>query len=666
MKPTYQRKRQPRQSLRVVKSNRASVSTPGLSEEALPTGVPNPQPFVPARPAFRHLRGYSIDPALMVRLQTAPVGEITFKIPWEPLKPGPIGEYLEVIDVDPPSGCFYEPVDLSHQSVLAQDGLTPSEGIPQFHQQMVYAVASLTIRNFERALGRRSLWRAGPPPPHKNRKDDSTYVQRLRIYPHALREQNAYYSPAKIGLLFGYFKAADDDPSDHVPGGMVFTCLSHDIVAHETTHALLDGMHRKFLNPTNPDVRAFHEGFADIVAMLQHFTFPDLLRHQIAATKGDLRSHENVLGQLAGEFGRSTGMRSALRDAIGKRDKDTGLWKPHVPDPAEYEETLEAHDRGAILVAAVFDAFLGIYALRTEDLLRLATGGSGVLPPGALHPDLIGRLADEAAKAAQHVLTMCIRALDYCPPVDITFGEFLRAVITADTDAVPDDDMRYRVAFVEAFRRRGIYPRDLRTLSPESLLWRTPEGDEIRPSARLQDSLRLLQQSAAQFLFAQSDDGRLEPRETIFQMQRRMRAALHDWLAAHIKNDPAGAKDAKFLGIDPSSGFEVHTARFALRPGPDGDIDAQLLVGILQETTVPSDPAVPGSQPMPFEGGCTIIGDLRRLKIRYCVRKNVRSTTRQARQQEFAVSRQQSLRTTYFGSGDSGEPFAGLHRGMEP
>jgi hypothetical protein len=40
------------------------------------------------------------------------------------------------------------------------------------------------------------------------------------------------------------------------------------------------------------------------------------------------------------------------------------------------------------------------------------------------------RLANEAAKAARHVLNMCIRALDYCPPVDITFGEYLRGIIT--------------------------------------------------------------------------------------------------------------------------------------------------------------------------------------------------------------------------------------------
>src|SRR5262249_39017984 len=163
--------------------------------------------------------------------------------------------------------------------------LPPSEGTPQFHQQMVYAVASLTIRNFERALGRRVQWRPGPAPSKKAKKNDSVFVPRLRIYPHALRERNAYYSPNKIALRVGYFNASSNDPGDHQPGGMVFTCLSHDVVAHETTHALLDGMHRRFARATNPDVPAFHEAFADIVALLQHFTFPEVLRDQIAATR---------------------------------------------------------------------------------------------------------------------------------------------------------------------------------------------------------------------------------------------------------------------------------------------------------------------------------------------------------------------------------------------
>ena len=70
---------------------------------------------------------------------------------------------------------------------------------------------------------------------------DDGYVRALRIYPHALREANAYYDPEKIALLFGYFPAADSSGSV-VRGSVIFGVVAHDIVAHETTHALLDGL----------------------------------------------------------------------------------------------------------------------------------------------------------------------------------------------------------------------------------------------------------------------------------------------------------------------------------------------------------------------------------------------------------------------------------------
>ena len=44
------------------------------------------------------------------------------------------------------------------------------------------------------------------------------------------------------------------------------------------------------------------------------------------------------------------------------------------------------------------------------------------------------------------ILSICIRALDYCPPVDVTFGEYLRAMITADCDLLDEDDKNYRFA----------------------------------------------------------------------------------------------------------------------------------------------------------------------------------------------------------------------------
>ncbi len=627
----------------------------------VPSTRPHPAPLKvsPAKrafsappPAHRRLRAFALDPSLSSELKTAPISRIVLTVPWESLKPGPIGEYLEVLDVDPGSGCTYEPVDLEAPALLAQDGLEPSEGTPQFHQQMVYAIASLTIRNFERALGRRTLWRPGPSPNPRQPKDDSVYVQRLRVYPHALRERNAYYSPNKIALLFGYFRAVEDHPGEHMAGGMVFTALSHDIVAHETAHALLDGMNRAFLAPTNPDVHAFHEAFSDIVALFQHFTFVEILRHQISCTRGAIRSQESMLGELAGQFGRGTGLRGALRSAIGRMDG--GEWKPHRPDPEEYRTTLRPHERGAILVAAVFDAFLSIYESRTADLLRLASAGTGILAPGAIHPDLVQRLADEAAKSAQHVLTMCIRALDYCPIVDITFGEYLRAIITADVDVLKNDDLNYRVAFIEAFRKRGIYPRDVRTLSVESLLWQTPTNEEHRPSPHLEAGLANLRSYADQYAYTES-------REELFHLEREMRRRIHVWLDEHIGMGDSGAADANYLGLDPSRGFEVRTARLAFRTGPDGGMLPQLIVSLLQQRPLK------GVSASMFEGGSTVIADLRSGRIKYCIRKNALSEGRMERQRSFALQSEETLRGVYFSGLDSSadelEPFAIMHRG---
>jgi hypothetical protein len=131
---------------------------------------PPPKAFVAAEPPFRRLRGFALDPSLATDLETTSISEITFRVPWENLAPGPVGEYLEVVDFDPGSDCFYEPVRLDDPKLLAQDGLAPSEGTPQFHQQMVYAAASLTIRNFERALGRRTLWRPDLRRPEQSEK----------------------------------------------------------------------------------------------------------------------------------------------------------------------------------------------------------------------------------------------------------------------------------------------------------------------------------------------------------------------------------------------------------------------------------------------------------------------------------------------------------------
>lgn len=625
------------------------------------------------KPPFRKLRGYAFDPSLSLKMDTFSINNIVYEIPWENINTGPIGEYVEVIDYDPTVEQFYQPVDLNNPYILAQNGLDPSESNPQFHQQMVYAVAMLTINNFEKALGRKITWSA------RRVTDQSKYeeyVEKLRIYPHAMREANAYYSPLKKSLLFGYFSSTPANETLHMPDSLVFTCLSHDIIAHETTHAILDGMHRYYNEPTNADMLAFHEAFADIVALFQHFSFPEVLKHQIAKTKGDLTS-QNLLGQLAQEFGSAIGSYGSLRDAIGEIDEQTNQWKPKVTNPNDYRTILEPHARGSILVSAVFEAFISIYKSRVADLIRIASEGSGILRQGEIHPDLVNRLADEAAKSAEHVLRMCIRALDYCPPVDLTFGDYLRAIITADVDLVADDNRAYRLAFIDAFRKRGIYPEGIRTLSIDSLRfpalnigYRTEKDGTIKDESNLSNTPNVISHDTVQllaiindFLRSYADAIKYENKRVdiweitrqyirgVYKDKQDILQGLHNRINVKFSKSEDFAKITGLafvdgfenLGVRKSkrySGptFQIQNLRLVSRVGPDGNQINQVIFSILQRSGVkytddkfdgfyqPSHESDPDNTPVngfEFRGGCTLIFDLDSLQLKYAISKPI-------------------------------------------
>lgn len=619
-----------------------------------PTETDAPKSRLP----FRRLRIYAFDPSASLDLQLAVVNEAIVMLDGEPLQPGPIGEYLEVVDVDPATGGFYGPVDLDDPVLLVQDGFAPSEGNPKFHQQMVFAVAMMTIRNFERALGRKVLWA-----PRASPNEDLAYVGRLRIYPHALREANAYYSPERKALLFGYFRAGPDNVGRNLPGGLVFTCLSHDVIAHETTHAILDGLHRRFVEASNVDMLAFHEGFADIVALFQHFTLADALRQQIGQLRGDV-GKRSMLSGLAQQFGEAIGHYGALRDAIDDVDPATRL-----PDPTKLDRTTEPHERGAILVAAVFDAFVSIYRSRIADLLRLVTGDAARFPDGDLHPDLANRLTAEAVKAAGQVLRICVRALDYLPPVDITFGDYLRALITADHDLVANDDRGYRIAFVEAFRRRGIYPADCRSLSVDNLLWQVPD----KP-------LKLQWLEEERFDYQPS-------REQLFEDGLKRARRLQEWLLSEwpalgqdmlrklgLRLDDDAPKTIRRRKGTPSPQLHVHSVRVANRIGPDEQQEPQIIIEITQDRRGFRTEAVQreldqvgrrsGVRPdFTFRGGVTLVVDYRTREVRYAIVKSIDSDERLKAEREFRFGGPgEALGSTYFEASRHREPFAFLHR----
>jgi hypothetical protein len=358
------------------------------------------------------------------------------EIPAEELRPGPWGYRVQVVDYDVSTDIFYKPRDTGLEGdpyAEADDATLLND--PGFHAQNVYALVMRTLARFELALGRHVSW--------------SFKSHQLQAVPHAFADANAFYSKDEHALLFGYFPGRN---------GMVFTCLSHDVIVHETTHALLDGLRERYNDPSSPDQAAFHEGFSDVVALLSVFSLPRVVevvidltspandRERIAAeavTVGRLRK-SGLMG-LAEQMGREMGLvrGDALRRSVSL-----------LPSPDYYrargffEEYGEPHRRGEILVAAMMNAFLEVWARRITRLGEIRGGGLDR-----------GLVVEEGATIADTLLTMSIRSLDYAPSVDLQFGDFLSALLTSDREARPDD-ARYelRRILLESFKAYGVEP----------------------------------------------------------------------------------------------------------------------------------------------------------------------------------------------------------------
>jgi len=533
-------------------------------------------------PNERPLNIYAFDPGAG-RL----VGNyMTALVRYEKLEPGPIGDRFAVIDYDGTNKTFYKPIDLNDPRLLVGGGLAPSETDPRFHQQMVYAVASETLQRFEFALGRRIHWA------RVRKVDDAIPVlqgssRRLNLFPHAMCQANAFYSPDAHGILFGYFKAARTQQGRNLPGQNVFTCLSHDIIAHETTHAIVDGIRGFFMEPTNIDVPAFHEAFADLAALFSHFAHKDILLDTLQKTGGRLFEFQlrpeaqpagqtnapiiqaliakaNPLIQLAMQFGEASGLRGGLRSALGT-----------PPNSNDINVKIEPHDRGSILVAAVFDAYFTTYTRRTSDLFRIFRAGGGTIGQADIPMPLAERLAAEASRTAEQFFIICARALDYCPPLDITFGDFLRAVLTADLDLRPEDPDGVRDALMEAFRLRGIVADDAVSFSEESLFWPKVQRDALPPVTGL----------------------RFGDPNGLTKAEKDIDGAV---LRAY------GKTNAHLLGLDAAAG-PIHAPSFhpMFHTAKDGGLFVNMVVELVQTEQVRFDDSGPGTFPM--RSGVTLL-----------------------------------------------------------
>lgn len=341
-------------------------------------------------------------------------------VPAEDLRPGPIGYRVQCVDYDASSRRFHGVHELPARYEDEPEGW--QRGDPsivddyRFHAQNSYALVMRTLSRFEFALGRRVGW--------------SFRTHQLKVAPHGMYDANAFYTPKEEGLVLGYFTGTSGAP--------IYTCLSHDIVVHETTHALIDALRPRYLDPSTPDQAAFHEGFADVIALLSVFSLPEVVMHLLRPHTGkesmlisrtEVQAEalrESALFGLADEMGREIeSMRGSALRRSASIDPDSSL-----KDTYEFREP---HRRGELFVAAVIRGFIDAWSERI-----LSSG----VPNQRQFP--LARVAEEGANIADTLVTMWIRALDYMPPVHLQFGDALSAALTADLEVRPDDS-RYRL-----------------------------------------------------------------------------------------------------------------------------------------------------------------------------------------------------------------------------
>jgi hypothetical protein len=546
------------------------------------------------QPSTRPLKAYALDPSAGRLLGN----EMTLNVRYQELEAGPVvkeraADAIAIVDYDGANGTYYKPVNLDDPKILIRGGLNPTESDPRFHQQMVYAVVTETIQHFETALGRRIHWRRGD----RNNPDYRLeHIWTLNIYPHAFIGKNAFYSPKAHGILFGYFRAGEENVGRNLPGQTVFTCLSHDVVVHETTHAIVDGIRTYFTERTNPDVLAFHEAFADLAALFRHFTHGEMLRDTIERTGGALYKYQlnpdaamsttdkyadsstsdkpllssqlrarNPLIELAQQFGEATGRERALRSALSTE-----------PNSDDIKKITEPHLRGSILVAAVFDAFFAIYIKRTADLWRIFRAGGGPPNPVDIPRPLADRLCEEATRLSEQFFQICVRALDYCPPVDITFGSYLRAIITADFDLHPRDENGIRDALMQSFRLRGIVPEGAGYFSEGAIAW--PRAYGLPPVPGL-------------------DFG--DPNGLTNKQKDQNGDALRDYV------DDPGQK--ALLGFSPDEPVFVPSFHPVFRINPDGSLRTDMVAELVQTRKAPFNKDAPGLGTFNLRGGTTLI-----------------------------------------------------------
>ncbi|WEF30796.1 hypothetical protein [Pseudoduganella chitinolytica] len=268
----------------------------------------------------------------------------------------------------------------------------------QFDAVHTFAVVRQTLTMFQRVLAAHD---GGPAPWAWNSASDTAPLQ---VFPHGLPNvMNAYYSRTERALKFGDFVPAGATAD---AASRVYTCRSFDIVAHETAHAVLDGLKpRWILASAPPQTGGLHESFGDLAAIFLALAQMDQVEAIVAQTRADLHD-KTFLADMAEQFGLALGRPNGLRNA----DNDLALSQTGT----------EVHAISQVFTGAVYDILADIFAFERR--------------PG---------LKDDAAvlhRVGGYLCGLTLRALVAAPDRNATYADVANAMLRlAQADGRPAD-----------------------------------------------------------------------------------------------------------------------------------------------------------------------------------------------------------------------------------
>ncbi|WP_256081442.1 hypothetical protein [Massilia sp. YIM B04103] len=307
-----------------------------------------------------------------------------------------------------------------------------SPNTEQFDAVHTFAVVRQTLTMYQRALAHDGA--ASPLPWAWNGEHDT---EPLTVHAHGLPNvMNAYYSRQQKALKFG----------DFVPSGAserVFTCRSFDIVAHETGHAVLDGLKPRWLLSSNPpQTGGLHESFGDLTAIFLALSQLDQVEAVIAQTRADLHD-KTFLADMAEQFGLALGRPNGLRNA----DNDLKL----------SDAGTEVHAISQVFTGAIYDILADIFSFErhpgAEDDAAVLHRVAAYLR-GLLLRALVAAPAQAASYADVAGQLLRLAGEDGVPP---SYSEFIRnrfalreviAAVAAGVDAAPAAEQNV-IALVE-------------------------------------------------------------------------------------------------------------------------------------------------------------------------------------------------------------------------